>query len=178
MRRRAPGSATECWRARQAFCSDKYCPSRRFLRGGRHPMLEIEVGIPTSILVSCDHSPGPRLEIEARGSNLARAYSNCRSMVISDSRWWVPPFGDHEARRTLTPKASPSCDAIRLGGPGGLLPQGSHGPGRADFPHPVRQFMVSLRDRPSARHERVAEEIPRATDSCAPTSTLFSTIVG
>ena len=113
MRRRAPGSATECWRARQAFCSDKYCPSRRFLRGGRHPMLEIEVGIPTSILVSCDHSPGPRLEIEARGSNLARAYSNCRSMVISDSRWWVPPFGDHEARRTLTPKASPSCDAIR-----------------------------------------------------------------
>ena len=70
------------------------------------------------------------------------------------------------------------CDGNWLGGPGGLLPQGSHGPGRADFPHPVRQFMVSLRDRPSARHERVAEEIPRATDSCAPTSTLFSTIVG
>jgi len=80
--------------------------------------------------------------------------------------------------RTPTPKALPTRDANRLGGPRGLLPQGSHGPGRADFPHPVRQFMVSLRDRPSARHGRVAEEIPRATDSCAPRSTLFSTIVG
>jgi len=75
--------------------------------------------------------------------------------------------------RHLAPARRAEC---RVGGDvAGPTP---HRPGRADFPHPVRQFMVSLRDRPSARHERVAEEIPRATDSCAPTSTLFSTIVG
>jgi hypothetical protein len=31
------------------------------------------------------------------------------------------------------------------GGPGGLLPRGSHGSGRADFPHPARQATDSLR---------------------------------
>jgi len=31
------------------------------------------------------------------------------------------------------------------GGPRGLLPRGSHGSGHADFPHPARQVMGSLR---------------------------------
>lgn len=79
---------------------------------------------------------------------------------------------------SLTPKAASGWAALGLGGPGRLLSQGSHGPGRADFPHPVRQVMALLRDRSSARHEEVAEEIPRATDSCAPKSALFSKIVG
>lgn len=34
----------------------------------------------------------------------------------------------------------------RLGGPGPLPTQGSHGPGRAGFRHPVRQVTVSLRE--------------------------------
>ena len=33
-----------------------------------------------------------------------------------------------------------------LGGPGPLPTQGSHGPGRAGFRHPVRQVTVSLRE--------------------------------
>ncbi len=39
------------------------------------------------------------------------------------------------------------------GRPGGLLPRGSHGSGRADFPHPALQPTVSLRGTRSAPHE-------------------------
>ena len=46
-----------------------------------------------------------------------------------------------------------------LGRPRGLLPQGSHRPVRADFPHTVPQVTVSLSDKWSARLAPVAEEM-------------------
>jgi len=45
------------------------------------------------------------------------------------------------------PSALSTSDAREaLGGPGPLPTQGSHGPGRAGFRHPVRQVTVSLRE--------------------------------
>src|SRR6188768_394637 len=100
--------------------------------------------------------------------------SNHAFRLAQDPSTWTTKV----SYRHWTPKAAPPLDGVELGGPGRLLCQGSHGPGRADFPHPVRQLMVSLSDRPSARHEEEAEGIPRATDSCVSRSGLFSKIAG
>jgi len=66
--------------------------------------------------------------------------------------------------------------ASGLGRPGGLLPQGSHGPGRADFPHPVLQVAVSLSDKWSARLAPAVVETLAVSDSCPPTSPWTTTI--
>ena len=56
-----------------------------------------------------------------------------------------------------------------LGRPGGFLPQGSHRPGRADFPHPVPQMTVLLNDKWSARLAPVAKERHRVVGTSGTT---------